>query len=100
MGPIEARFELSMPPEEEAGHYASFANIWHDQDGFIFDFAVVSAPPRPETDETTGQRYAAIAARVVSRVRIPPSQAFEFMKGLNTQLAAWEAEHAGTGEPG
>ena len=34
-----------------------------------------------------------INARVVSRVRIPTSQAWELMRALNEQLTQWESEH-------
>jgi hypothetical protein len=34
-----------------------------------------------------------VATRVVSRVRIPASQVFEIMKGLEQQLSKWERTH-------
>jgi hypothetical protein len=33
-----------------------------------------------------------VTARVVSRVRIPTSQAWELMRALNEQLSQWENE--------
>lgn len=94
----DVRIALTVPPELEAGSYASFANLWHDNDGFILDFAVLTAPPQAGTDDATGQAVVALPAKVVSRVRIPASQAWEFMRALNTQLDLWETEH-GRGDP-
>ncbi len=91
--PIETRLALSLPPEQESGVYAGFAQIWHDADGFVLDFAVSTMPPIPHQDENTGERFALAPAKVVSRVRIPSSQAWEFMRALNEQLAQWEQEH-------
>lgn len=96
--PQDVRIALAVPPKVESGAYANFANIWHDNDGFILDFAVATTPPQALTDETTGQQFVGLTSKVVSRVRIPASQAFEFMKALNTQLTAWESEH-GQGQP-
>jgi hypothetical protein len=85
---------LKLPPEQEGGVYANLAAVWHDGDGFILDFSVITGPPRPATREDTGTEVTLINAKVVSRVRIPASQAWELMKALNTQLAQWEAEHS------
>ncbi len=90
----ETRLALNLPPEHETGVYASFAQIWHDNDGFILDFAVPTMPPVPQRDESTGQQFVLAQAKVVSRVRIPASQAWEFMRALNSQLSMWESQHA------
>ena len=94
----ETRLALSLPPEQETGVYASFAQIWHDADGFILDFAVPTMPPVPQ-DDGTGQQFVLAPAKVVSRVRIPASQAWEFMRALNEQLARWEQDHADPRSP-
>jgi hypothetical protein len=88
----ETRLALNLPPEHEAGVYASFAQIWHDNDGFIVDFAVPTMPPSHQHDES-GQQFVLAPAKVVSRIRMPASQAWEFMRALNAQLAMWEQEH-------
>jgi len=90
--PQETRLALNLPSEHEAGVYASFAQIWHDDDGFIVDFAVPTMPPVPHQDEATGESFLVVPAKVVSRVRLPASQAWEFMRALNEQLNLWEQE--------
>jgi Protein of unknown function (DUF3467) len=90
----ERHLALSLPPEQEGGVYANLAAVWHDGDGFILDFSVITGPPQPATNDQTGQQAMLVNAKVVSRVRIPASQAFELMKALNTQLGEWEAEHS------
>src|SRR5579875_632785 len=88
----DTRLALNLPPEHEAGVYASFAQIWHDNDGFIVDFAVPTMPPMQQRDED-GTPFVLAPAKVVSRIRMPASQAWEFMRALNAQLSMWEQEH-------
>ena len=95
----ETRLALNLPSEHEAGVYASFAQIWHDNDGFILDFAVPTMPPMPQRDED-GTTFVLAPAKVVSRIRIPSSQAWEFMRALNSQLSMWEKEHGQTHRSG
>ncbi len=90
--PNAARINMNLPTEQEAGAYANFAGVWHGADGFVLDFAVVTAPPQPAED-SAGQAVTQINARVVSRVRIPTSQAWELMRALNEQLTQWEGEY-------
>jgi hypothetical protein len=97
--PVPAQLELNLPPELEAGVYASFAAVWQDSDTLVLDFAVHTQPPQPLPDAGTGEVAAVrVPARVVSRVRIPAGQAWELMRALNDQLGRWEAHHPG--EPG
>lgn len=84
---------MNLPPEQEAGTYANFAGVWHGADGFVLDFAVITHPPQSAEDADSGQAVTQINARVVSRVRIPTSQAWELMRALNEQLSQWETEH-------
>jgi hypothetical protein len=94
----ETRLALNLPRKHEAGVYASFAQIWHDNDGFIVDFAVPTMPPTQQHDEQ-GRPFVLAPAKVVSRIRMPASQAFDFMRALNAQLTMWEQERGGsTGE--
>jgi len=90
-----AALALNVPPEQEAGSYANFAGVWHDNDGFVLDFAVTTSPPQPTRDEN-GVDGLVLPARVVSRVRIPASQAWALMAALNAQLDQWEKEHPKT----
>ena len=81
--PGPGQIRVTMPDELAGGDYADFVRVWHGKDIFTLDFAALVAPM--STDGTT--------ARVVSRVRIPPSQVFEIMKALERSLTAWEKEH-------
>src|SRR3954453_3804935 len=74
--------QIHIPDDRMEGTYADFVSVWHSKDVFVLDFAVLSQPISP----------AQLSSRVVSRVRIPPSQVFEIMKALEQQLSAWEKE--------
>ena len=91
----QATLAMNVPPEQEGGTYANFAGVWHDNDGFVLDFAVTTAPPQATRDEQ-GNEGLVVPARVVSRVRIPSSQAWALMSALNSQLDMWEKEHPKT----
>jgi hypothetical protein len=73
---------IHVPDEKIEGTYADFVSVWHSRDTFVLDFAVLAQPATPQQ----------VSARVVTRVRIPPSQVFEIMKALEQQLTAWENE--------
>lgn len=85
-------FEVSISPEVEAGQYADFASVWHTQSGFVLDFAVMTRLPELAEDVSSGQRVVKIPTRIVSRIRIPPSQVFELMKALEQQLTSYEKD--------
>ncbi|MFD0729764.1 DUF3467 domain-containing protein [Planotetraspora mira] len=88
----ESRLEVSITPEVEAGQYADFTSVWHTQDGFVLDFAVITRPPALADDPLSGDSYVSVPTRIVSRVRLPPAQVFELMKALEQQLTAYEKE--------
>ena len=90
--PTQIKLNMQLPPELEAGVFASFASIWRDDNGFVLDFAVTTSPGVAQVDEL-GENFIGVQAKVVSRVRIPAGQAWEFMRALNAQLSAWEDEH-------
>jgi hypothetical protein len=81
--PGPGQIRVNMPDDLAGGDYADFVRVWHGKDIFTLDFAALVAPMGPE----------GTTARVVSRVRIPPSQVFEIMKALERSLSAWEKEH-------
>jgi hypothetical protein len=85
--PEQTQARIHVPDERIEGVYADFVSVWHSKDVFVLDFAVLSQPM------TANQ----LDSRVVSRVRIPPSQVFEIMKALEQQLTAWESERATDG---
>ncbi|NEE02685.1 DUF3467 domain-containing protein [Phytoactinopolyspora halotolerans] len=86
-------YDIDIPSEVEPGTYADFASIWHTPDAFVLDFAVVKRPPKSVVSDD-GERVTKVPTRVVSRVRIPPSQVFEIMKGLEKQLSMWERSYS------
>jgi hypothetical protein len=90
--PDRREYDIDVPTDVEAGSYADFASIWHTADSFVLDFAVLRRPPKPTVAED-GSRVVKVTTRVVSRVRVPPSQVFEIMKGLEKQLSMWERSH-------
>ena len=94
--PHRQNFAINVPPEEEAGHYADFASIWHNSETFVLDFAALTRPPQTGSDETGGPTVD-VHAKVVSRVRIPASQVWEVMKALEQHLTAWEGERTAAG---
>jgi hypothetical protein len=79
--------QIQLPDDLVEGSYADFVSVWHSRDVFVLDFAVLAQP-------MSGNQ---IISRVVSRIRIPPSQVFEIMKALEQQLTAWESERAADG---
>lgn len=85
------QIDLSTTPDVEVGVYADFAGVWHHDSSFVLDFAALTGPARVVEDEA-GQAVQQINARLVARVRIPPSQVFEIMKALERQLSSWERE--------
>jgi Protein of unknown function (DUF3467) len=88
----ESHLEVSISAEVEVGLYANFASVWHTNDGIVLDFAVITRPPQLTGDPQSGQRILSVPTRIVSRIRLPPSQVFELMKALEQQLTAYEKE--------
>ena len=96
--PERREYDIDIPTEVEAGTYADFASIWHTADSFVLDFAVLKRPPKPTVSDD-GSRVVKVPTRVVTRVRVPPSQVFEIMKGLEKQLSMWERSHGTRRKP-
>lgn len=80
-----------MPEDKASGVYADLVSVWHTKDTFTFDFAALTRPLE-QTEAEDGETVTKGQARVVARVRVPPSQVFEIMKALERQLTAWEQE--------
>ena len=90
--PAEQRFEIEISPEVEQGVWADFVSLWHTPDSFVLDFAALRRPPYAVEDAESRAASRVMPARIVGRVRIPPSQVFELMKALEQQLSMWEQE--------
>jgi hypothetical protein len=87
--PPQPAAQIQLPDDHVEGSYADFVSVWHSRDVFVLDFAVLAQPVAANQ----------IVSRVVSRIRIPPSQVFEIMKALEQQLTAWESERAAEAPP-
>lgn len=83
--------EIQMPDELVPGAYADFVAVWHSRESFTLDFAAMAGPATTR-QSPGGEQVTSGTARVVARVRIPPSQVFELMKALEKQLSQWEAQ--------
>src|SRR5690606_8451011 len=70
--PLPRRLNVAATPEVETGVYADFVRVWHLPSSFVLDFSVHTNPP--QIAEVDGQKVINLPARMVSRVRIPPSQ--------------------------
>jgi hypothetical protein len=95
---LPRRTQINVPDDVESGNYADFVSVWHNRDVFVLDFGVLTQPPLAVEDEN-GQPFLAVPTRVVSRVRIPPSQVFEIMRALEAQLTSWEQENGESANP-
>ncbi len=93
--------QIQIRPEDEPGHWADMVSLWATEGAFVLDFAAASAPPGSAQAQNpqTGELEPLVQFRVVSRVRIPPSQAFEIMKALQSQLTLWEQATAARPDP-
>jgi hypothetical protein len=82
--------QFYVPPEEEAGTYAHAFSVWASVYDFTLDFAVAQ-PPEP-SDPDDPESPPVVPARVVARVRIPPTIVFELIRAINATMEAYEAE--------
>jgi hypothetical protein len=70
---------VNVPEDQAIGAYANLVGVWHTPHEFAIDFCVVQ-PFLPNGPE----------ARVVSRVRIPPTIVFDLLRTLNQNLTQYE----------
>jgi hypothetical protein len=82
-GASEHRFFV--PRALEAGVYANQFSVWHTAHEFTLDFAVAKPPESDESDDSIRTR-----SRVVVRVRLPITMAFEVIRKLNADMTAYE----------
>jgi hypothetical protein len=78
----EQKLEIKISEEIEGGVYANGAGVWHTPHEFTLDF--FSTQPPAQTDP------AVLPARVVARVKIPPTVIFELMRALNVNMTSYE----------
>ena len=98
----EPKFELRATAEVETGVYANFLSVWHTGHEFTLDFA---ATQQVEASEHGGM---VVPCRIVARVKVPPTLAFDIIQTLNANMTRYEEvfgeirppeAHAGEGEP-
>lgn len=83
MAENQVNFEISVPEQEQGGHYANFLSVWHTPYEFTLDFAVIE-PSKQEDGAVT------VPCKVVSRVRIPVTVLFDVLKALNENMTQYE----------
>jgi hypothetical protein len=76
--------EYFVPPEEEAGTYANSFAIWDTAYDFVLDFAVIQLAQRRDPNDPNSPLV--VPAKVVSRVHIPRSLIFEFVKTITARM--------------
>jgi hypothetical protein len=81
-------FEIQVPPELEGGVYANFLSTWSTAYEFTLDFAVTS-PLRVEDPEDPDSPVR-VPCRVVARVKIPPTLAFDVLRAINENMTEYE----------
>jgi hypothetical protein len=76
------RLELRVPEELESGAYANLLSVWHTHHEFTLDFAT-----------TLPSEGAVQPARVVARIKLPPTVMFAVLRTLNENLTMFEQSY-------
>jgi hypothetical protein len=84
----EVRFDVTVPDDVAAGHYANLLNVWHTAHEFTLDFATTMAPEGGL--DPHGEEFVRVPVRVVERVRVPPTLLFDIIRALNDNLTRYE----------
>jgi hypothetical protein len=90
----EQQLQLQVPEEVQGGVYANMAGVWHTPYEFTLDFAVLQ-PPAADADGNP-----VVPARVVARVKFPPSQVFQLLQAINSNMTAYEHQYGAISDPG
>ena len=91
-------FQIHVPPELEAGMYANFLGVWHTAHEFTLDFAQIQPAQLGDPGDPTAA--VTLPARVVARVKIPPTVAFDVIRALNENLGRFEQSFGEIRRPG
>lgn len=91
--------EVQADPAMTGGVYANTLAIWHTAHEFTLDFLVQSSPAQP-AQTPDGQAVINAPHRLVSRVRIPPSAAFDVLRALNENMTNYERAFGAIKTPG
>ncbi len=74
-------FEIQVP-ENLDSIYSNFLSVWHSGHEFTLDFGVTALPkPNESGDGVT------VPARVVARIKIPPTVVDEMLRALATNVS-------------
>ena len=77
--PNQQELQISIPDDVAGGVYSNLALVWHTAYEFTVDFAAIE---RSDSNR--------VPARVVARVRIPPTVMFDLMRSLNENMSIYE----------
>lgn len=94
--PPSLPLQVEAAPDTEVGVYANLVSTWFTQTDVAVDFAAVLPSELIDTD-----RGEAVLprARLVSRVRLAPSQAAELVRALQDALTRYEDQFGATATP-
>jgi hypothetical protein len=90
----QPQIAIQVPEEMQGGEYANMALVWHTPFDFTLDFAVLQSA----TQDAEGRPV--VPARVVSRVKFPPSQIFQLLQAINANMTMYEATYGPISAPG
>lgn len=82
-------FAIQVPPELEGGAYANFLAVWHTAYEFTLDFAATQPVELGDPDDPGSP--VRVPCRVVARVKIPVTVAFDVLRAINENMTRYEA---------
>jgi Protein of unknown function (DUF3467) len=91
-------FQILVPPEWEGGAYADFLSVWHSPYEFTLDFCATQHPQAADPDDPDSAPI--IRCRVVARVKLPVTLAFDVIRALNDNLTRYEEPFGVVARPG
>jgi len=83
----QLQLRMAVPEQLVVGTFANLLGVWHTQNDFTLDFAVVGQPDFGED----GQPLGTITAPVVARIKIPTSVIFNIAKAIADNVTTYEA---------
>lgn len=86
---------MTIADDLNAGVYANFLGVWHTAHEFTLDFAVTQPASLAQTPD--GQTVTRVPCQVVTRVKVPPTVLFDFLRTLNENLSSWERNFGAQG---
>lgn len=89
---------MELPDALAGGVYANIVGVWHTPTEFTLDFAVTQPPAQMAGPD--GEPVSVVPARVVARVKLPPSQVFALASALTTNEKLYEGRFGPIVQPG